>query len=199
MDRVHGFSSWVHGILDHSRPLILWSAARTLLKRKGIDNLILAIHLRADGSHQTRPTGAAHRFDAAAPWGGGGSPELRSRALRDTVRRGYWGKMMLGSTGSLPEMKHDGEWLQGGSQRRLPSSEHGWWWAVALALFRVQEVAQRLPCGLLLLLPVTDWLERWRGSGTRWRLGFDSCGSKFGEYRALFIGLLVPNHRLQRF
>jgi hypothetical protein len=42
------------------------------------------------------------------------------------------------------------------------------------------------------------WLERWRVSGTRRRLGFGSCGSKFGENMPLFIGLLVLNCRWQR-
>jgi hypothetical protein len=69
---------------------------------------------------------------------------------------------------------------------------------VASALFRLQEAAQRLPHDLLLLLPAMDWLERRWGSGARRRLGFDSCGSKFREYRPLFIGLLVPNHRRRR-
>jgi hypothetical protein len=35
MDRVHGFSSWVHNIVDQSRPLILIRTGRILLKRKG--------------------------------------------------------------------------------------------------------------------------------------------------------------------
>jgi hypothetical protein len=57
MDRVHGFGSWVHGIVDHSRSLILWSAAQILLKWKGFSNIILALHLWADNSPQTQPTG----------------------------------------------------------------------------------------------------------------------------------------------
>jgi hypothetical protein len=56
MDQIHRFSSWVHGIVDHS-PLILWSVARILLKWKCISNLILALHLRADGTHQTQLMG----------------------------------------------------------------------------------------------------------------------------------------------
>jgi hypothetical protein len=196
MDRVHGFGSWVHGTVDNSRSLILWSIAQILLKWKDIGNLILALHLRADGSHQTRLTGAAHRSGAAAPRGG--SLELHSRALRGTMTWGFWGKTTRGSTRSLPGMKHGGERLQGGSRWRLPSFEHGRWWVAALALFRLQEATQRLPRGLLLLLPMTDWLERRWGSGARWRLGFDSCGSKFREYRPLFIGLLISNRRWQR-
>jgi hypothetical protein len=100
MDRVHGFGSWVHGIVDHSRPLILWSATRILLKRKGISNLILALHLRADASHQIRPMRVAQRSGTATPWRG--SPELHSQALRGTATRGFWGKMTRGLTGSLP-------------------------------------------------------------------------------------------------
>jgi hypothetical protein len=45
MDQVHGFGSWVYGIRDQSRPLILIWAARILLKRKGIGDVILALHL----------------------------------------------------------------------------------------------------------------------------------------------------------
>jgi hypothetical protein len=158
MDRVHGFGSWVNGILVHSRSLILWSTARIFLKQKRIGNLILALHLRADDSH---------RSSAVAPWGGG-SPKLRSWALWGTSTRGFWGKMTRGSTESLPGMKRGGEQLQGGSRWRLPTSEHGQQWAVAPALFWLQQVAQRLSRGLLLLLPTTDWLERQWGSGA-WR------------------------------
>jgi hypothetical protein len=159
MDRVHGFGSWVHGIVDHSQPLNLWSAAQILLKWKGIGNLILTLHLRADGSHRIWPTGLVYRSSTAAPWGG--SPELHARALRGMTTRGFCGKMMRGSTWSLLTMKCGGEWLHGGSRWWLNSSEHGWRWAVAPVLFRLQEAAQRLPRGLLLLLPVTDWLDRW--------------------------------------
>jgi hypothetical protein len=48
MDRVHGLGSWVHNIVDHSRPLILRSVAQILLKRKGIDNLIYAVDQGVD-------------------------------------------------------------------------------------------------------------------------------------------------------
>jgi hypothetical protein len=196
MDQVHGFGSWVHGIVDHSRPLILWSAAQILLKRKRIGNLILTLHLRVDESHYTRPMRAAHRTSAAAPWGGG-SPKLHSQALWGTTTWGFWGKMTRGLTRSLPGMERNGEWLQGGSRRRLPSSEHERRWAMAPVLFRLQEATRRLPRSLRLLLLVTDWLEWRRGSGTRRWLGFDSCGLIFGEYRSLIIGLLVPNLRQQ--
>jgi hypothetical protein len=67
MDRVHGFGSWVYGIVDQSRPLILIRAARILLKQKGIGDLILALHLQVGGSQQTRLAGVVHRPDTAAP------------------------------------------------------------------------------------------------------------------------------------
>jgi hypothetical protein len=177
MDRVHGFGSWVHGIVDHSRSLILWSAAQILLKWKGFSNLILALHLWADSSHQTQPTGrcigpAWRRHRALT--------ELHSQALGGTATWGFRGKMTRGSTGSLSGTKRGWERLQGGSRRWLPSSNHRRRWAAALALFWLQEAAQCLPHGLLLLLPATDWLERRRGSSARRWLGFDSCGSKVG-------------------
>jgi hypothetical protein len=98
MDRVHGFGSWVHGIVDHSRLLILWCATRILLKRKGIDNLILALHLRADGSHQTRWRG--RHIGPARQCHGGGLAEasLLSSPGHDDVgvfgakqHGGWWG------------------------------------------------------------------------------------------------------------
>jgi hypothetical protein len=49
MDRVRDLGSWVHDIVDHSQPLILWSAARILLKRKGIGDLIYVIDHGVDG------------------------------------------------------------------------------------------------------------------------------------------------------
>jgi hypothetical protein len=45
--QVHGFGSWVHGIVDQSRSLILIRATMILLKWKDIDDLIPALHLRA--------------------------------------------------------------------------------------------------------------------------------------------------------
>jgi hypothetical protein len=100
MDRVHGFGSWVHGIVDHSWTLILWSAAQILLKQKGTGNLILTLHLQADGSHQTRPTRVVHRSGMVAPWGG--SLELRSRALR-AQRREVFGAKRCGVDGVLTQ------------------------------------------------------------------------------------------------
>jgi hypothetical protein len=49
MDRVHSLGSWVYGIVDHSRPLILQYVAQILLKRKGIDNLTSIIDQGMDG------------------------------------------------------------------------------------------------------------------------------------------------------
>jgi hypothetical protein len=86
---------------------------------------------------------------------------------------GFWGKTMRGSTGSLLGAKNGGERLQDGSRRRLPSYEHGRRWATALALFRLQEVAQRLPHGLLLLLGQFNVSNQWRLAQIWWRLGFD--------------------------
>jgi hypothetical protein len=48
MDWVHGLGSWVHGIEDHSRQLILWSVASILLKRKGIGDLISIVDQGVD-------------------------------------------------------------------------------------------------------------------------------------------------------
>jgi hypothetical protein len=68
-------------------------------------------------------------------------------------------------------MKRGGERLQDGSWRRLPSSEHERWRAMASALFWLQEVAQRLPRGLLLLLGRINGSNRRRLTRIWWRLG----------------------------
>jgi hypothetical protein len=111
--------------------LILIQVARILLKRKGIDNLILALHLRADGSHQTWQTGMAYRPGAMAPWRGarwssalelsGARLHWVSGAKRPRGRRGpYPGRNTVGngskmaSDGGFPPLSMgDGErWLQ---------------------------------------------------------------------------------------
>jgi hypothetical protein len=176
MDQVHGFGSWVHGIVDQSRPLILIWAARILLKWKGIDDLIPTLdHDPPDGG------GAQARCGSTI----GGSPKLCPWALRGTVTRGVWGKMTRGSTGFLPGPKRGREWLQDGSRRRLPSSEHRQWWTAGLALFRLQEVAQRLPRGLLLLLGRFNGSNRWRLAQIWWRLGFGGFQALRSKIRAM--------------
>jgi hypothetical protein len=115
----------------------------------------------------------------------GGSPELRSRALRGTVTRGFLGKTMWGSMGLLPGAKRGKERLQDGSRWRLPSDKHERWWVAAPALFRLQEVAQRLPCCLLLLL------GQFNGSNWRhlawiwWQLGFGKFQALWAKIRAM--------------
>jgi hypothetical protein len=189
MDRLHSFGSCVHDIVDHSRSLILWSAARILLKWKGIDNLILALHLRADDSHQTRSTGVAHRSGAAAPWGAHRSfaPE-HSGARRHRV---FGAKWRGGRRGAYPGWNEAGNGSKvassGGSPPSSMDDDERWLWRSSG--FKKQ---------LNSFLVVTDWHEQRWGSGARRRLGFDSCGSKFMEYSPLFIGLLVPNRRWQR-
>jgi hypothetical protein len=49
MDQVHGLSSWVHDIVDHSWPLILRYVAWILLKQKGIDDPVSAVDQGVDG------------------------------------------------------------------------------------------------------------------------------------------------------
>jgi hypothetical protein len=92
MDRVHGFGSWVNGILVHSRSLILWSTARIFLKQKRIGNLILALHLRADDSH---------RSSAVAPWGGLTEASLLSSLGH--VDAGFLGQNDAGLNGVLTQ------------------------------------------------------------------------------------------------
>jgi hypothetical protein len=126
MDQVHGFVSCVHGIVDQSRSLILIQAARILLKRKCIGDLIPALHLWADDSHHTRPTGVVHRSSAVAPlvarWGS--APELsgawwrgvfgakrhggrrRSYSGRNTARNG---SMMVRGSNFPPPSTGNGE------------------------------------------------------------------------------------------
>jgi hypothetical protein len=132
-------------------------------------------------------THPANGDGAQAQRGGaiGGSPKLHSWALRGTVMRGFWGKMMQGSTGFFPGAKHSGERLQDGARRWLPSSEHGWPWATASALLRLQEVAQRLSRGLLLLLGRFNGSNRWRLAQIWWRLGFDGFQALRAKIRAM--------------
>jgi hypothetical protein len=115
-------------------------------------------------------------------WRGGAigcSPDFRSRALRATVTRGFGGKMAWGATGSLPTAKCGGERLYDGSHQWLPSFKYRRWWAVAPALFRLQEAAQRLPHGLLLLLGRFNGSNRQRLGQIWWQLGF-------GRFQALW-------------
>jgi hypothetical protein len=156
MDQVHGFGSWVHGIVDHSRPLILWSAAQILLKRKRIGNLILTLHLRVDESHYTRPMRAAHRTSAAAPWGGGAhrsfTPKLSEARRREVFgakwhggwRGPYPGWNAAGNDskvahggGSPPPNMNDGErwlWCSFGFKKQLDAflvaSACFFWWRI---------------------------------------------------------------------
>jgi hypothetical protein len=89
----------------------------------------------------------------------GGSPELCCRALWGTVMLGFRGKTMWGSTRFLHREKHSRGWLQDGSRWQLPSSKHGRALMVALALFRLQEVVQRLFSWPSLASRLVQWLQ----------------------------------------
>jgi hypothetical protein len=177
MDRVHGFGSWVHDIVDQSWPLMLIQVARILLKRR--------YRWSNPGPPSTSEWVTSNLVDGggAQAWRDsaiGGSQVFRSQALRGTVTWGFWGKMMWGSTGFWPDAKRGGEWLQDGSHRWLPSSEHGQRWAAASVLFRLQEAAQRLRCGILLLLGWFNGSNRRRLARIWWQLGF-------GRFQALRV------------
>jgi hypothetical protein len=159
MDWVHDFGSCVYGIVDQSRTLILIWAARILLKWKGIGDIILALHHWAGGSQRIGREGWR---TGSAWWHHRGLPELCPRVLRGTVTRGFWGKMMHGSTVFLSVAKRGRGGLQDGSRQRLPCSKHERWRGAAPTLFRLQEVVQRLPRGLLLLLGRFDGSNQWR-------------------------------------
>jgi hypothetical protein len=73
MDRVHGLSSWVHGIVDHSRPLILRSMAQILLKRKDIDDLIEVVDQGVDGWDRAGDVASQRATTHLSR--GGGSPD----------------------------------------------------------------------------------------------------------------------------
>jgi hypothetical protein len=112
MDRVHGFGSWVHDIADQSRPLILIRAARILLKWKGIGDLILTLHLWADGSHHIRPTGAAHRPGAAGQWGA-------HRSFAPELSGAWWRRVFGAKWCGVDGVLTRGEMRWGTTPRRL--------------------------------------------------------------------------------
>jgi hypothetical protein len=134
----------------------------------------LTSHLANGGDVQSRSGGAI-----------GGSSELHSWALWGTVTWGLGGKMTRQSTGFLPRVKRGGERLQDSSWQRHPSSEHGRWRAMSSTLFRLQEVAQRLPRGLLLLLGRFNGSNRWCLARIWWRLGFGGFQALWAKIRAM--------------
>jgi hypothetical protein len=109
----------------------------------------------------------------------------------------FWGKTTWGSTGFLPGAKLGGERLQDGSRWRLPSSEHRRQWAVAPALFRLQEVDQHLPHSLLLLLSWFNGSNQRRLARIWWRLGFGGFQALRAKILsmgcAIYMGFLIES------
>jgi hypothetical protein len=187
MDRVHGFGSWVHDIADQSRPLILIRAARILLKWKGIGDLILTLHLWADGSYHIRPTGAAHRPGVAGQWGA-------HRSFAPELSGAWWRRVFGAKWCGVDGVLTRGEMQWGTAPRRLAtvvSLLRARVTVSASTLFRLQEVAQRLPRGLLLLLGWFNGSNQWRLARIWWRLGFSGL-------QALWAKIWAMGHTIYR-
>jgi hypothetical protein len=202
-----GISPWSHGTGPWFRLMSPWHS-RSL---SAVDSLICGSDfLKTKGYRQSNPSppSTSGRLKSNPADGGGalvrrggamgGSLELRSRALWGTVTRGFWAKTTQGWWGPYAgwNMAGNGSKLGHGGDSPPPSTDDGerWLWRS----FGFKKQLNTFLVASSCFFPMTDWLERRWGSGARWRLGFDSCISKFGEYRPLYIGLLVLNHRWQR-
>jgi hypothetical protein len=69
MDRVHGRGSWVHGMVDHSRPLIIRSVARILWNEELFSILIWAAELKIWGLNFMKSwSNPDHQSLLGQPW-----------------------------------------------------------------------------------------------------------------------------------
>jgi hypothetical protein len=189
MDRVHGFSSWVYGIVDQSRPLILIQAARILLRKIGIGDAILALHLWAGGS---RWTGRQGWCTGPARWchrGLAGAPLLSSPGHDDVGFSGpndagvdmvlTWGKTRHGTASR--------QLAATTLVLRISSVVHGH--SKAAPTSRSSPTSSLWPP---LASRLVQWLQSVRNSlnfgGGLGSAGFELCGLKSELWGALFIG-----------